>query len=303
MKKLLVCLALLTISSVAANSNIQYVNTMLKERPLLLNKLTKKASLVKRNGKNYLHTIFDNKGREKVVKTMGKEFVYAKLANSLEYFSHRKNQLNLYKLLYAKLPKKYLRSRLIRTPRSLERKDVTIITKAIFRLTRDIASISKLIRPYNAITTTAKENRCGPHPDGIIKNLNIPMSYSYKKGHTQIWNIFNTDFSAAIAKLASTLKLPMKLSLPINPSFDKAPVNGYVQYLGSHEENRGGHTVLVLAVVENKNLPATAPRGPGGGYFVVKNSWGNCWKDAGHIYLPITWVKTYAHSLTVATLI
>jgi hypothetical protein len=121
------------------------------------------------------------------------------------------------------------------------------------------------------------------------------------KGVTQIWGMYSKDTSVAIAKLASALKIPMVIAIPVTPSFDNAPVTGYAQYVGANEENRGWHALAVLAVVENKDLPATAPQGAGGGYFVIKNSWGACFKDAGYIYLPIQWVKDYAGSLTLLT--
>lgn len=296
MKKLLLCLNLLLISSAHSNDT-QYVKTVLKDRPILLNRLTKKASLVEKKGENYSHTIFDNNGIEKKVETKGEDFNYKELASSLRQFPKRENLLNLYKKLYWELPQRYLRRNLIRPPKFLERGSVRSITKSIFRLTKDFRDIGKYMPKNSPIKM--EENICGPHPDGLIRNLKI-SSFSYEKGNTQVWNVLDTEFSASIAKLAATLKIPMTLSLPVNPSFDKALINGHVQYLGSHEDNRGGHVVTIVALVENKDLPITSPKGPGGGYFVVKNTWGDCWKDAGFIYLPITWVKTYTKSLTLA---
>ncbi len=96
------------------------------------------------------------------------------------------------------------------------------------------------------------------------------------KGVSQIWKPENPDLSIAIARLASALKIPMTIAIPVTPSFDNAPASGYAQYVGSNEGNRGWHALQVVAVVDNKDLPATAPQGAGGGYFVIKNSWGGC---------------------------
>jgi C1A family cysteine protease len=45
-------------------------------------------------------------------------------------------------------------------------------------------------------------------------------------------------------------------------------------------------------------LPA-APAGQGGGYVIVKNSWGNCWGDGGFIYVPYQAMMDYAGVATV----
>jgi hypothetical protein len=133
---------------------------------------------------------------------------------------------------------------------------------------------------------------CGYSEEVAETNIGI-------KGVSQIWKPENPDFSIAVARLASALRIPMTISIPVTPSFDNAPVSGYAQYVGANEGNRGWHALEVLAVVDNKDIPATAPQGAGGGYFVIKNSWGACWKDAGYIYLPIAWIKDYTGSLTL----
>lgn len=441
--------------------NIQYVKKALGNNLQILERLTRKATDVRNNGKNYVHTIVDNKGVEQQVETMGEEFTYAELANTLKQFPNKNNMINLYNLLYSKLPKKYLSSARIKTPKDLENESPTVITATINSLVANTSIIGKYIttldlppssRPKscsaeigaaNSSSTMGDQtgNSCSPHPDGIFNNVRYPMkwyatcvknqgsrgtcvsfaatsavetayavntnkwynfseqnlynaakmkwypstygdglntsgimqdlvnrnykfgyefawdynpSYSRVKNDTnknytkscnnysgehcsdtnhqgkkvctkilwftycgyveqtaetsleidgvaQIWNPLNTNASVETAKLASALKLPMVMSIPVTPSFDNAGVNGYASYLGNNETSRGGHAVAVLGVVENSKLPASAPAGAGGGYFIVKNSWGACWKDAGYIYLPISWVKAYAKSLTVVT--
>jgi C1A family cysteine protease len=50
----------------------------------------------------------------------------------------------------------------------------------------------------------------------------------------------------------------------------------------------------VVSFVSNQDLQAVmpnAPPGSGGGYFIVKNSWGSCFSDGGYIYLPWDYMK------------
>lgn len=442
--------------------NVDFVKRNLGNNRELLNRLTKRPTGVTRKGKNYFHTIRDNRGKKQVVETMGDEFVYSELANTLKSVNNKNNKLNLYNLAYSKLPKKYLRTRTnLKSPKQLETANISTINSNLSVLVVDTRIIGNIIgaldlppagRPsscnkeigYAASNSTMGDqtgNKCSHHADGIFRNVKYPMKWyatcvknqggrgtcvsfaatsaaetayavnknkwynfseqnlynaakmkwypstygdglntsgimqdlvnrNYKFGYefawdynpsysrdkndanktyskscnnyngehcsntnhqgkkvctkilfwtfcgyteqtaetsleingvAQIWDVNNTAASVNTAKLASNLKLPMVLSIPVTPSFDNAPVTGYANYVGPNEGNRGGHAVAVLGVVENSQLPATAPQGAGGGYFIVKNSWGACWKDAGYIYLPIDWVKAYARSLTVVT--
>jgi C1A family cysteine protease len=103
----------------------------------------------------------------------------------------------------------------------------------------------------------------------------------------------------------------------VTPSFDNNDPNGYLRYIGPHcpvvlqngewvcqsasncECDRGGHAVLVTGIIDNSLLPAGAPLGQGGGYLIVKNSWGACFADAGYIYIPYQWIKDMVYSATV----
>jgi C1A family cysteine protease len=116
-----------------------------------------------------------------------------------------------------------------------------------------------------------------------------------------LWSLFDTDTAVSWAKALLEAKYPMVMGLSVVTSFDGASGAGYVTYNGPGETSRGGHAVAVLGYVDNADLPTNAPQGSGGGYFIIKNSWGACWKDAGYVYLPVDWVKTYAYSLTVLT--
>jgi hypothetical protein len=128
----------------------------------------------------------------------------------------------------------------------------------------------------------------------------------------QIWDLMGSkDFSIQVAKMLLDLEHPLVVSLAVTPSFDGARGSGFVRYQGSDEDNRGGHALAVLGYIDNDEIgqsnadldvradeldPESAAYN-GGGYLIVKNSWGACWKDAGYVYLPYSWLKRYAYGL------
>jgi hypothetical protein len=62
----------------------------------------------------------------------------------------------------------------------------------------------------------------------------------------------------------------------------------------------GGHNIHVVGFVANEELLAkipTATPGSGGGYFILKNSWGPCAGDVGFYYMPVDYVKARAQSI------
>ncbi|WP_135229385.1 C1 family peptidase [Deinococcus fonticola] len=64
------------------------------------------------------------------------------------------------------------------------------------------------------------------------------------------------------------------------------------------------HIAMLVGYVSNQRLQEVmpgAPAGPGGGYFIMKNSWGTCWSDGGYIYLSWDWMKKYAGGLYLGT--
>jgi hypothetical protein len=131
------------------------------------------------------------------------------------------------------------------------------------------------------------------------------------------WFWYPSDPSGSFATMVWGLAIfqkPILIAFGVTPSFDGPDANGYVTYRGPHctvhsdgsctsspgcECDRGGHIVLATGLVDNTALPVGAPAGSGGGYVVVKNSWGNCYGDAGYVYLPYDWVKAYVGAAAV----
>ncbi len=59
----------------------------------------------------------------------------------------------------------------------------------------------------------------------------------------------------------------------------------------------GGHVVHIVGYIDNSQLAANpgtliAPAGAGGGYFIIKNSWGTCTGDLGYRYMPVDFLTS-----------
>ena len=120
-----------------------------------------------------------------------------------------------------------------------------------------------------------------------------------------VMDIWSPDRSAtsntAILVLRSLLSNPTLLSIKVPPSFDAPNANGFVTDSSLGQTSRGEHVVLVTGFIGNKELQKKLPNTPladGDGYFIVKNSWGCGYGDAGYVYLPQLWVERYAVGAT-----
>ena len=82
------------------------------------------------------------------------------------------------------------------------------------------------------------------------------------------------DRAQAVAMAISVLALgnrPVVAAFQVVPSFS-SPSGGYIANTGG--ASRGGHAVHLAGWVDNAKLPSGVTQAAGGGYFIVKNSWG-----------------------------
>ncbi|MGK5085528.1 C1 family peptidase [Bdellovibrionota bacterium FG-1] len=118
-------------------------------------------------------------------------------------------------------------------------------------------------------------------------------------GASQLWNLL--DSAGSLNRLTAALKIgqPVILNFNITPSWDAISRLGFITYNGPSETSRGGHTVHVVGAIDNTTLAQvlpSAPLGSGGGYVIIKNSWGNCFGDGGFAYAPYDFIKVYTMS-------
>lgn len=93
---------------------------------------------------------------------------------------------------------------------------------------------------------------------------------------------------------------PMVVALEVTRGMDDLDSNGF---LWDHRDNvLGGHAIHLVGYLSNSKIQAKlpfAPSGQGGGYFILKNSWGQCYGDGGLVYVSVKWARDFFKNITV----
>ena len=131
-----------------------------------------------------------------------------------------------------------------------------------------------------------------PFPVCALSLAAVPQSPYQPTSLTTFWNSNNTELSKEFMILNIAFNNAVILGFNTTDRFDNVGSDGYVVYDANDvTTNNGGHYVHVVGLATNSELPEGAPQAVGGGYFIVKNSWNNCFGDAGYLYLDWDYVK------------
>lgn len=95
----------------------------------------------------------------------------------------------------------------------------------------------------------------------------------------------------------------LQVSFGVHPGFDdpnagSAEFRGYVTDFT--DRSRGGHAALIVGFVPDalaSGVAPTLPGGTGGGWFVLRNSWGCGVADKGYYYVPVRYVQRFFNEI------
>ncbi len=132
----------------------------------------------------------------------------------------------------------------------------------------------------------------------------VPPVHAYQVWHNS--GVFDFNLNLYRQLLASGHVLIA--SFPVYKGFMDDAVGGYVDNFATTHLDAdgkevpgayGGHEALIVGFISNEELAAAHHPSdvPGGGYFVLKNSWGCGAGDGGYYYVPARYVNSFFDSL------
>jgi C1A family cysteine protease len=141
---------------------------------------------------------------------------------------------------------------------------------------------------------------------GLLPFVNAHPSPYSSAGVTWTWYPNDKDRSVDYIFLALGFNNAVILGFNATNNFANT-TNGFISYTaGVEDDSLGGHAVHIVGYVSNDDIAAnpntaSAPPASGGGYFIIKNSWGAAYGDAGYSYMPVDYLKANATDVAVVS--
>jgi Papain family cysteine protease len=119
---------------------------------------------------------------------------------------------------------------------------------------------------------------------------------------TMAW-VTGMPFSLPVLRYLLSQGHTLMASFPVYRGFQTIDETGYLTDRSktySNPDAPGNHAVQVVGFISNDQLTAPTDPGnaPGGGYFIIKNSWGCLFGDGGYAYIDAKYVQDVFYSLS-----
>lgn len=128
-------------------------------------------------------------------------------------------------------------------------------------------------------------------PTGVA----IPSRSTVRLNTMKVLGVPVLGFAMDAIKEAIADKKPVVISLEITRALQVPDADGFLHHIDDQETD-GGHIMHAVGYLSNDEVRAVLPQAPlgaGGGYFIVKNSWGDCYGDRGYVYMPVEHLRRY----------
>lgn len=151
--------------------------------------------------------------------------------------------------------------------------------------------------------TCIKDPRTGVYGRCGFSSVVLSPRTSYSAiGAGNFWDPAHKDQSINDIYLYLGLNDAVVMDFNLTNNFVNVSSLGYVAYSSADNmTSNGSHSVHIVGYISNSDLESkmSVPTGSGGGYFIIKNSYGAWFGDDGYVYLPVDWVKANAYAMYV----